>query len=95
MMKRTPYLINTSRGAVIDEVALRDALKAGIIKGAAIDVWEHEPELTPGLTDLENIIITPHIASATVETRQKMAEVAAENIIAVLEGKAPLNAVRA
>ena len=95
MMKPTAYLINTSRGAVIDEVALRDALKAGIIKGAAIDVWEHEPELTPGLTDLENIIITPHIASATVETRQKMAEVAAENIIAVLEGKAPLNAVRA
>ena len=95
LMKPTAYLINTSRGPIVDEAALRDALKVRVIRGAAIDVWEHEPELTPGLADLENIIITPHIASATEETRQKMGEVAAENIIAVLEGKAPLNAVRA
>ncbi len=94
MMKKTAYLVNTSRGPVVDEAALRDALKNGVIRGAAIDVWEHEPELTPGLADLENIIITPHIASATEETRQKMGEVAAENIIAVLEGKTPPNAVK-
>lgn len=94
MMKPSAYLINTSRGPIVDEAALRDALKAGIIKGAAIDVWEHEPELTPGLTDLENIIITPHTASATEETRQQMGEVAAKNIIEALEGRTPPNLVK-
>lgn len=95
LMKPTAYLINTSRGPVVDEAALRDALKAGIMKGAAIDVWEHEPELTPSLTDLENIIITPHIASATEETRQKMGEIAARNIIEALEGRTPPNLIKA
>lgn len=95
LMKPTAYLINTSRGPVVDEAALRDALKAGIIRGAAIDVWEHEPELTPGLAELENIIITPHTASATEETRQRMGEVAAKNIIEALEGRIPPNLVRA
>lgn len=94
LMKPTAYLINTSRGPIVDETALRDALKAGIIKGAAIDVWEHEPELTPGLAELENIIITPHTASATEETRQKMGEVAAKNIIETLEGRVPPNLIR-
>src|SRR3989338_956441 len=93
-MKQTAYLVNTSRGPIVDEVALRDALKVGIIKGAAIDVWEAEPNLTPGLTDLDNIIITPHIASATEETRQKMGELAAENIIEKLEGRTPPNLVQ-
>ena len=95
LMKPTAYLVNTSRGPIVDEAALRDALKAGTIKGAAIDVWEHEPELTPGLAELENIIITPHTASATEETRQKMGEVAAKNIIEALEGRTPLNLVKA
>lgn len=93
-MKPTAYLVNTSRGPIVDEVALRDALKTGAIKGAAIDVWEHEPELTPGLADLDNIIITPHTASATIETRQKMGELAAKNIIEVLEGREPLTPIR-
>ncbi len=94
LMKPTAYLINTSRGPIVDEAALRDALKAGTIKGAAIDVWEHEPELTPGLAELENIIITPHTASATEETRQRMGEVAAKNIIEALEGRTPPNLVK-
>lgn len=95
LMKPSAYLINTSRGPIIDEAALRDALKNGIIKGAAIDVWENEPELTPGLAKLDNIIITPHIASATEETRQKMGEVAAKNIIEALEGRTPTNLIKA
>ncbi len=93
LMKPAAYLINTSRGPIVDEAALRDALKAGVIKGAGIDVWEHEPELTPGLAELENIILTPHTASATEETRQKMGELAAKNIIEALEGRQPPNAV--
>ena len=75
-------------------MALRDALKARVIKGAAIDVWEHEPELTPGLADLENIIITPHTASATTEARQQMSERAAKNIIAALGGEPPPDLVK-
>lgn len=94
MMKPSAYLINTSRGPIVDEAALRDALKAGVIKGAAIDVWEHEPELTLGLSELENIIITPHTASATEETRQKMGELAAKNIIEVLEEGPPLTPIK-
>lgn len=93
LMKPSAYLINTSRGPIVDEAALCDALKAGVIRGAAIDVWEHEPDLTPGLADLDNIIITPHTASATEETRQKMGEIAAQNIIEALEGKVPSNLI--
>jgi len=92
-MKPTAYLINTSRGPVIDEKALLEVLKNKTIAGAALDVFENEPELTLGLADLENIVLTPHIASATKETRDKMAEMAANNIIAVLEGHTPLNLV--
>jgi len=95
LMKSTAYLINTSRGPIVDEAALRDALAPGAIRGAAIDVWEREPELAPGLADLENVILTPHTASATEETRQKMGEVAAKNIIEVLEGRRPPNLVGA
>ena len=94
LMKPTAYLVNTSRGPIVDEVALRDALRDKVIKGAAIDVWEHEPELTPGLAELDNIIITPHTASATEETRQKMGEVAAKNIITALRGETPPNLIK-
>jgi lactate dehydrogenase-like 2-hydroxyacid dehydrogenase len=94
LMKKTAYLINTSRGPVIDETALVEALKNETIKGAALDVYENEPALAPGLAELENVILTPHIASATEETRQAMSEIAAKNIIAVLEGQTPPNLVK-
>lgn len=93
LMKPSAYLINTSRGAVIDEKALVDALTNKIIKGAAIDVFENEPFLASGLSELENVIVTPHIASGTEETRQAMSRLAAENIIAVFEGKEAPNKV--
>ena len=91
MMKTTAYLINTSRGSIVDEKALAEALKEGVIKGAAIDVFENEPAIEPSLIGLENIVITPHLASATEETRNKMAELASENIIAALSGQKPPN----
>ena len=91
MMKKTAYLINTSRGPIVDEKALAEALKNGIIKGAAIDVFENEPLIEPGLINLENIVMTPHLASATEETRNKMAELAADNLIAVFSGQKPQN----
>jgi glyoxylate reductase len=94
VMKETAYLINTSRGPVVDEKALVEALKGNEIKGAALDVFEEEPKLAPGLNELENVILTPHIASATLETRSKMSDMAAENIIAVLKGEEPLNLVK-
>jgi len=93
IMKSSAYLINTSRGPVVDEVALVDALKNKTIKGAAIDVFEFEPKIADGLAERPNVIITPHIASATEETRSKMSQMAAENIIAVLEGSEPPNRV--
>ena len=93
MMKPSAYLVNTSRGPVIDEAALVEALKNGVIKGAALDVFENEPALAPGLAELPNVILTPHIASATEETREKMGDIAAKNIISFFEtGTAP-NAV--
>ncbi len=94
MMKKTAVLVNTARGPVVDEVALLNALKNGDIFAAGIDVWENEPQLTPGLADLENIVITPHTASATVETRDNMSKVAAENIVAALKGEVPANLVK-
>lgn len=94
MMKPSAYLINTSRGAVIDEKALAEALKNKIIRGAALDVFENEPDLAKGLDKLVNIILTPHIASATEETRAKMSELAATNIIEALEGRLPPNLVK-
>lgn len=94
LMKPTAYLINTSRGPIVDEKALAEALAQGVIKGAAIDVFEHEPQMEPALKNLDNIIVTPHIASATEETREKMGEVAAKNIIEALEGRTPPNLVK-
>lgn len=94
MMKPTAYLVNTSRGPVVDEVALVEALKNDIIKGAALDVGETEPKWAAGLADLSNVVLTPHIASATIESRCAMGELAAKNIIAVLSGQPPLTPVK-
>ncbi|MBU2263677.1 D-glycerate dehydrogenase [Patescibacteria group bacterium] len=94
IMKPSAYLINTSRGSVINEADLAEALKNKIIKGAALDVFEKEPELTKGLEKLDNVILTPHIASATEETRSKMSEMAADNIIPALENQTPPNLVK-
>ncbi len=89
LMKKTAYLINTSRGPVVDEKALYNALKEKKIAGAAIDVYENEPRFTDGLEKLENIIMTPHIASATIQTRQLMSYKAAQNIIDFFNGREP------
>jgi len=93
MMKPTAHLINTSRGPVVDERALFEALRDGAIAGAGLDVYEGEPEVTPGLLSLDNVILAPHIASASVETRALMATTAAANIIAVVDGRRPPNLV--
>jgi len=89
LMKKTSYLINTSRGKVVDEVALVEALKKKQIAGAALDVYENEPEVTKELLDMRNVVLTPHIGSATRETRDKMAIMVAENCIAALRGERP------
>lgn len=92
-MKPTAYLINTSRGPVIDEAALARALKNKVIAGAGLDVFEFEPKIHPELLELENVVLTPHIASATHETRNKMATMAATNLIEALKGNRPPNLV--
>ncbi len=94
LMKKTAYLINTSRGPVVDEIALVEALKNKIIKGAGLDVFEKEPILAEGLNLLENVVLTPHIASASEETRDKMSELVAENIISFFTGETPPHVVR-
>ena len=94
LMKPSAYLVNTSRGPVIDEAALAYALANKVIKGAALDVFEFEPKITPELLKLDNVILTPHIASATEETRSKMSDLAATNIIEALEGRTPPNLVK-
>jgi len=88
-MKKTAYLINTSRGEVVDEKALYSALKEKRIAGAAIDVYENEPKFTPGLEKLDNIVMTPHIASASYQTRELMSAKAAQNIIDVFDRRVP------
>jgi len=93
LMKKTAILINTSRGPVVDEKALVKALREKTIFGAGLDVYENEPELEPGLAELDNVVIVPHIASATIETRTKMGLMAVENILAFFEGKIPPNIV--
>ncbi len=86
-MKKSAYLINTSRGPVINEKALVQALRDDELAGAALDVYEEEPELAPGLAELKNVTLAPHIASATVETRTRMAVMAAENLLTGLKGE--------
>jgi glyoxylate reductase len=92
-MKRTAYLINTSRGPVVDEAALAWALKERLIAGAALDVFEKEPEIHPGLLSLDNVLLIPHLASATIETRTAMADLAVTNAMAVLNGQPPVTPV--
>lgn len=92
-MKRTAYLINTSRGAVIDEAALVSALDTLRIGGAGLDVYEHEPMLSAGLSTLPNVVLLPHLGSATFETRVQMGLICLDNIAAVLEGRPAPNEV--
>jgi len=92
-MKRTAYLINTSRGPVVDEAALAWALKEHVLAGAALDVYEKEPEINAALMPLENVLLIPHLASATTETRTAMADLAVSNALAVLNGKPPVTPV--
>lgn len=93
MMKKEAYLINTARGPVVDEKALVKALKEGWIKGAALDVFENEPEIEPELLTLDNVVLAPHIASGSYATRSKMSIMVAENIIKALSGEVPPNLV--
>lgn len=88
-MKPTAYLVNSARGPIVDEKALVKALKAGQIAGAGLDVFEEEPQVDEGLLDLDNVVLLPHLGSATVETRTAMAELAARNALAVLAGGDP------
>ena len=94
-MKNSAILVNTSRGAVIDEEALVEALKTQKIAAAGLDVYEHEPDISQDLIALENAVLTPHSASATIETRNSMSRIAAENIIDVFEGKEPFGLIKA
>jgi glyoxylate reductase len=93
-MKRSAYLVNTARGPVIEEAALAWALQQRLIAGAALDVYENEPTAHPALLQLENVLLVPHLASATTETRTAMANLAVDNVAAVLAGRPPLTPVR-
>ncbi len=92
-MKPAAFLVNAARGPVVDEQALLDALRDGKIAGAGLDVFEREPEVTPGLLELSNVVLAPHIGSGTWETRTNMAHIAVRNIIAALDGETPPNLV--
>jgi glyoxylate reductase len=92
-MKPSAHLINTARGPIVDEEALATALKEGTIAGAGLDVYEREPEVHPELLKLDNVVLAPHIASASLDTRNSMGLTATENIIAVLQGKRAPNCV--
>src|SRR5207247_1829320 len=92
-MKRSAYLINTSRGPVVDEKALAWALRTRLIAGAGLDVFEQEPKVEPELLTLENVLLVPHLGSGTVETRTAMADLAARNVAAVLSGNPAISPV--
>jgi glyoxylate reductase len=92
-MKKTAYLINTARGPIVDEAALAAALRDRVIAGAALDVFEREPMVHADLLTLDNVMLVPHLGSATIETRTAMAELAAKNVAAVLSGHAPITPV--
>lgn len=93
LMKKTAYLINTARGPVVDERALVEALRAGRIAGAGLDVYEDEPRMAAGLADCPNTLLLPHLGSATIATRAAMSRMAAENVVAALQGVRPPNLV--
>ncbi len=93
LMKKTAYLIHTARGKVVDDYALVAALREDRLAGAALDVYEDEPELTEGMKELDNLMILPHIGSASFETRDRMALLVADNILDALEGKIPRSLV--
>lgn len=93
IMKREAILVNIARGPVVDEGALVRALREGWIRGAGLDVFEEEPKVHPGLLDLPNVVLTPHIGSGTEETRRRMADLAADAVLAVLSGRVPPNLV--
>jgi glyoxylate reductase len=92
-MKPGAILVNTSRGGLVDAAALAQAIRDGRLAGAGLDVYEHEPQVPPELMDLERVVLTPHVGSATAAARDAMAQLVAENVIAVLEGRAPLTPV--
>jgi glyoxylate reductase len=92
-MKRSAYLVNTSRGPVVDEEALAWALRENLIAGAGLDVYEREPAIHEALLGLENVVLAPHMGSGTVETRTAMADLAARNVLAVLDGRPPVSPV--
>lgn len=92
-MKRSAYLVNTARGPVVDEAALAWALRQHLLAGAALDVYEHEPAVHPDLLSLDNVLLVPHLGSATTETRTAMADLAADNVLAVLSGRPPVTPV--
>lgn len=92
-MKKTAYVVNSARGPIIDEAALVEALEAGEIAGAGLDVFEHEPTVHEGLLDRDDVVLLPHLGSATTETRTAMADLAAENVLNVLAGKPPVTPV--
>ncbi len=92
-MKPTAFLVNTARGPIVDEAALVEALRSGTIAGAGLDVFEHEPEVHPGLVELDNAVLVPHLGSATIETRGAMAALAARNVVEVLAGRDPISPV--
>jgi glyoxylate reductase len=92
-MKRSALLVNTARGAIIDEAGLAWALQERLIAGAALDVYEDEPRVHPDLLNLDNVLLAPHLGSATRETRTAMADLAVRNVLAVLGGGEPLTPV--
>jgi lactate dehydrogenase-like 2-hydroxyacid dehydrogenase len=93
MMKRTAVLVNTARGPVVDEAAVAEALRDRVIAAAGLDVFEREPQVHSLLLELDNVVLAPHIGSASVDTRRKMSLMAAENAVAAVEGRRPPNLV--